>query len=105
MNADDCRPGLYRYRATRGAPWQAVEIVRGADGWSVRINGWPTPDKPALDWLDHGWLKRHWPLWPIERAEFDRLMLAHQSAREGSPLASPDRPVDLRAASVRHRRG
>lgn len=98
----DPSPGTYRYRARRGAPWQAVRITHGP-GWNVYLNGALLPDAGVEDWIKHEWLLWNWPLHPIDEREYDALLKAAEQARPGDPLATPDQPVNLRAAPSLYR--
>lgn len=85
MNAIEPYPGLFRWRLRRGTPWQAVEIMRDSRGWTVQLSGVPLRVSahnysPVLDWINHPWLLRHWPLWEIDRETFDRLLSQHNAA-------------------------
>ena len=91
-------PGVYRFRARRKAPWQPVKIM--FDGWDYHVlvtgevvfgSGKPNP-------MDIPLLRERWPLHPISDREYGELMDAYANAKPGSPLLSPNEPINLRGS-------
>lgn len=101
--SDTQGPGWYRYRAARGAPWQAVRIVEEGGLWFVLLNGKPVHGSGAAHLHDIPFV--HPPasigarmFHPVTEPEYLMLLDALAAAEEGTPLATPDAPVDLRNA-------
>lgn len=108
-------PGFYRVRLVRGGPWVAAQIILAPTPdpwvpdnpmdrpcyWSVVVNGEPSkltemvPDKDV--WKVYEWGER------IDRETYDLMLAQAEWDRKydpASPLANPDKRVDLRSAPV-----
>ena len=92
------RPGFFRYRARKGAPWQALRVMRESGRWVALLNGEIVPGSGAEKARDVPFLLWRSPFTPITEAEYDALLQAHQSAPDGHPLRKPEEKVDLRGA-------
>jgi hypothetical protein len=100
VSATDQPPGTYRYRARRGAPFQAVKIMLSDDGfWDVLLNGSPVARSGQLDPMDIPFVLNRGPFAPISEHEYRALILEFEMAADGSPLKTPDEPVNLRRSA------
>ena len=90
--------GWFRYRAMRGAPFQAVRVLRLQGRWYAWINGVEVPDAGKPLAKDIPFLLWHAPFHPISRDEYDRLLAAYRKAPAGHPLTKPGEAVDFRSA-------
>lgn len=95
-SATDQMPGTYRYRATKGAPIQAVRISFDGATWHVLLNGAVQPGSGALDPSDIPFILWRGPFWSITEAEYMAILREYQDAGRGTPLRTPDQPVNLR---------
>lgn len=91
--ATDQPPGTYRFRR-RGGPLQAVRIIWDGAEWSVLVNG--EERGRAADPVEIDFILYHGPFWPISEAEYAQILIAYGKAKPGTPLATPDAPVDFR---------
>lgn len=96
-------PGWYRHRAARGAPWQAVRIVEEGGLWIVLLNGTAVHGSGAAHLHDIPFVHPHGMIGarmfhPISEGQYLALLDALAAAEDGTPLATPDAPVDLRSA-------
>ena len=105
IHEGDPRPGFYKMRRTRGAPWlpvviwwhagardEAGDLIEDED-WRCEIDGERV--NPYEYWI---WLAKR----PISEAEFKRLSALRQWADDHAPddpYAAPDRAVDLNKAA------
>jgi hypothetical protein len=76
-----------------------VRILNDGELWHVLLNGEPVKGSGRADWLDVAFLKYNWPLHPISLTEYYALKDAYAAAPPGSPLTTPDEPVNLREAT------
>lgn len=91
-------PGVFRLRSRRGAPWQPVKILYDGYEWHVLIIGQVTPGSGRRDPFDIPLIKKRWPLHEITQQEYDDMIAAYARAKPGSPLKTPDQPVNLRGS-------
>lgn len=91
-------PGFYRYRSRRGAPWQPVKILFDGYDWHVLLIGKVAFGSGRADPFDIPLIKHRWPLFPITLSEYGVMIDAYANARLGSPLLTPNEPVNLRGS-------
>ena len=96
--ATDQPPGYYRFRLRRGAPFQAVRILHDGEFWQMLRNGEPVRLSGQRDPLDIPFVRLWGPFHAITQAEYEEILAAYQAAEPGTPLASPDEPVNLRGS-------
>ena len=89
-------PGVYRFRTRRRAPWQPVRIMHDGYEWNVLVIGKVAFGSGKADPFEIPIIAHRWPLHPISQQEYDAMMAEYALAKPGSPLATPDEPVDLR---------
>ena len=94
--------GFFRYRERKGAPWQALRVMRESGCWVALLNGEVVPGSGAEKAKDINFLLWRSPFTPITPQEYDALLQAHESAPPGHPLRTPGEKVDLRSAPVLH---
>lgn len=95
-SATDQPPGYYRFRRGRGRPWQPLRILLRDGLWHFLLVGTPVRGSGEADPLNIAWVRDHGPFHPITREEYDALMDSYVAAEPGSPLTTPDEPVNLR---------
>jgi hypothetical protein len=93
-------PGFFKYRARKGAPWQALRVMRESGCWVALLNGDVVKGSGKPLARDIPFLLYRSPFTPISEAEYDALLRAYENAPPGHPLRSPEEPVDLRGAPV-----
>jgi hypothetical protein len=98
-SATDQEPGFYRYRARRGAPWQPVRIILDGDGWHCLVRGEPVAGSGQRDPLDIPFIRDRGPFHSISLVEYHVMIEDYRTAAPGSPLLTPDDPVDLRGSA------
>lgn len=107
-NQDDdletVREGFFRYRAAKGAPWQALRIMRESGAWVALLSGQIVPGSCAARARDVPFLLWRSPFHPVSEAEYAALLAAYQDAPVGHPLRSPNEAVDWRAAPAGYER-
>lgn len=91
---EDQLPGTYRYRARKGAPWQAVRITYQDGMWFCVVNG--RGDHWAYDPAKIPFIWRHGPFHSVTEDEYLAILKDYAEAHPGSPLNTPDEPVNLR---------
>lgn len=94
----DPTPGVYRFRARRGAPWQPVKILFDGYEWHVLVIGKVANGSGKLNPNDIPLLARRWPMLPITPSEYGSLIDAYANAKPGSPLLTPNEPINLRGS-------
>jgi hypothetical protein len=98
-SATDQPPGTYRYRARRKAPWQPVRILWDGEMWHCLLTGRPVRGSGTCDPMDIPFIRDRAPFHPVSEIEYLQLVLAYEAARPGSPLLTPDEPVDMRRSA------
>ena len=96
--------GFFKFRAAKGAPWQALRIMRESGTWVVLLSGRVVPGSGAAKAKDIPFLLWRSPFFPISEAAYDALLAEYRSAPPGHPLRSPDRAVDWRSAPAGYER-
>lgn len=96
--ATDQPPGTYRYRARRGCPWQPLRILHDGYLWHVLLIGKPVPRSGRSDPIDIPFVRDRAPFHPIPLSEYVRMINEYEEAPVGSPLRTPNEPVDLKGA-------
>lgn len=100
LSATDQPPGTYRYRACRGAPWQPLRLLWDGFEWHCLLRGEVVSESGRKDPNDIPFIRNRGPFHPISIQEYLELITAYRNARPGSPLSTPDLPVDFRRSSV-----
>ena len=102
VSSTDQPPGTYRYRHGKGCPWQPLRIVFEDKQWFVMLRGEVigSGDDPN----DIPIIRLRGPFHPIGGGEYAILLEAYRVARPGSPLLTPNEPVNLRNAPALHRK-
>lgn len=102
MSADTQGAGFYRWRAGRGAPFQAVRILENGGLWYVLVNGVLAAGSGAPDLHDIPFV--HPPgsigarmFHPVSEFEYLAILDAYDTAPADHPLRSPGTKVDLKA--------
>lgn len=90
--------GFYRFRAAKGAPWQACRIIFESGCWICLVMGKVVEGSGAADPFDIPFLVNRWPMHPISEATYDEILQAHEAAPAGHPLRKAGERVDLRNA-------
>ena len=101
INPDDIETvyvGWFRYRRTRGAPWQAVRVMHQDEGWFAFVNGEVVTGSGARLAKDVAFLLWHAPFHEITEDEYHDLLREYEAAGSGHPLRQPGERVDLRSA-------
>lgn len=96
--ATDQPPGTYRYRSRRGCPWQPLRILWDGYLWHVLLIGKPVVGSGRSDPLDIPFVQWRAPFHPIPFIEYVRLIQDYEMALPGSPLLTPNEPINLREA-------
>lgn len=96
--SDQRAPGFYRCRLVRAGPWVAFRIMCEEGWWLLIQNGKPTSEVAMADYNAVPGMAKMIYAKEISADAYAALLAASAAAPEGSPLANPDRPVDLRAA-------
>jgi hypothetical protein len=94
----DQPPGTYKYKAGRGCPWQPLRILWDGYEWHVLLTGKPVSGSGKKDPMDIPLVKWKAPFHPISLAEYVKMIEQYETAAPGSPLRTPDQPVNLRQA-------
>ncbi len=90
--------GWFRYREQKGAPWQALRIIRESGCWVALLNGVAVPGSGAALAKDVPFLLWRSPFHSVTEAEYLSIIRAYERAPPGHPLRTPDQPIDLRQA-------
>lgn len=98
-SATDQPAGTYRYRARRGAPWQAVRIIYDGSRWHCVVNGVAVSGEGQADPERIGFIMYHGPFHSITEAEYLAILADYADAKAGTPLATPAEPVNLRRSN------
>jgi hypothetical protein len=98
LSATDQPPGTYRYRSGRRCPWQPVRIIYDGYNWHVLLRGEPVKGSGQADPHDIPFVRFRAPFHPITMREYHDLLDDYRDAKPGSPLLTPDEPVNLRGA-------
>jgi hypothetical protein len=97
-SATDQPPGFYRYRAGRKCPWQPLRILWDGEFWHVLLIGKPVRGSCEKDPLDIPFVRDRGPFHPITMRQYHDMLDDYRAATPGSPLLTPDVPVNLREA-------
>lgn len=95
-SATDQPPGHYWYRAGRGCPLQPLRIHWDGHHWHVLLIGEPVRGSGQRDPMDIPFVRARGPFHPIPEGEYLRMIRDYETAPPGSPLRTPDQPVNLR---------
>lgn len=101
IDADDIETvatGYFRYRTTRGAPWQPVRVMHTDDGWFALVGGEIVTGSGARLAKDIPFLLWHAPFHRLTEDEYHDLLREYEAAGRGHPLRQPTERVDLRSA-------
>lgn len=98
LGAEDQPPGFYRYRARRGAPWQALRILWDGAEFHCLLSGEPVKGSPAPDPALIDFILYRGPFHSVSETEYETLLAAYRAAPAGHPLRTPDEPVNLRGS-------
>ena len=96
--------GFFRFRATKGAPWQALRIIRESGTWVAILSGEIVPGSGAAMAKEVPFLLWRSPFHPISQGEYETLLRAYETAPPGHPLRTPERAVDWRNAPAGYER-
>lgn len=100
--AEDQPPGYYRVRpgGQRGKrPWMPVRLVLTDDGmWHCLVIGSPVHGSPQSDPSLIPFVRQNGPFREIAEAEYYALIAEYDAAGPGSPLLTPNEPINLRNA-------
>lgn len=96
--ATDQPPGLYRYRAGRGCPWQPLRLLWDGYAWHALLIGVAVKGSGQKDPLHIPFIRDRGPFHAITVHQYHDMLEEYRTAKPGSPLLTPDVPVDLRAA-------
>ena len=94
----DQPPGTYKYRSRRGCPWQPLRILWDGYLFHVLLIGKPVPGSGRSDPMDIPMVLWKAPFHPISLTEYVRMIEEYENAPPGSPLRTPDQPINLREA-------
>jgi len=101
-DATDQPPGWYRYRAARGAPFQAIRIVYEDGLWFCLVNGLSEYQGRRVagrnDPSEIPFIILHGPFHEITEEQYMAILRDYQEAAPGSPLETPEQPVNVRQA-------
>lgn len=95
-SATDQMPGTYKFRAFKGAPWQAIRISFDGIWWHCICNGVVTRDSGRRDPADISLILWRGPFHRIPESEYMRILRDYDEAPPGSPLRTPNEPVNIR---------
>lgn len=99
---EDQPPGTYRYRHGKGCPWQPLRIMFDDGRWFVLLRGEVVGF--AADPTDIPLVKWRGPFHEISEEDYADLMAEYRKARPGSPLLTPEQPINLRDSPALHRK-
>lgn len=99
LSATDQPPGVYRYRAGRGCPWQPLRLLWDGYNWHCLLIGVAVPGSGQRDPLFIPFIRDRGPFHPITLSEYHNMIDDYRAAQHGSPLLTPNEPVNLRVAA------